>query len=257
MSQSGRTVKRRHCSCQGRPVWKPGSGKRPVWRCGRTMHAPRGFNYSTNPNRSLGEVTCLARCPSPWRQDHGAPPTFRQPTLRCRHPQALQTAPPTYRKPSSALWSDDPATLSRWRHGFESRWGCQKSPAQRPAVVRRRDHRPVPPLSPTDAEKRITIALDSDGDPPSTGAHKERVGDTRSRRAHRGENVAAGSRLDRRCWRLPRRRGAATSGPPCVETHVAQSSHSAVLERGRVLPRLGIGADERCWSSAWPSARVG
>jgi hypothetical protein len=55
---------------------------------------------------------------------HGprTPPTFRQPILR---PLGLQTAPPTHRKPISAPWSGDPATLSSWRHGFESRWGRQ------------------------------------------------------------------------------------------------------------------------------------
>ena len=37
----------------------------------------------------------------------------------------LQSVAPVQRERCSAFWRGDPATLSRWRHGFESRWGCQ------------------------------------------------------------------------------------------------------------------------------------
>ena len=53
-------------------------------------------------------------------------PTFRQPTYGRRHPQGLQGGVARHRKPSSAPLNGNPVTLSRWRHGFESRWGCSE-----------------------------------------------------------------------------------------------------------------------------------
>jgi hypothetical protein len=49
------------------------------------------------------------------------PPT----DVQLRHPPALQTATPMYRKPSSALWSGDPATPCRVEVG---KWVLERDP---------------------------------------------------------------------------------------------------------------------------------
>jgi len=70
-----------------------------------------------------------ARCPS-RRSEHASSANIPPTDCPLQASAGAENATATRRKPCSALWSGDRATLSRWRHGFESRWGCYKSPVQ-------------------------------------------------------------------------------------------------------------------------------
>ena len=104
--------------------------RRPGQRTCRDGPGPPNSSYTIFEGTSEIQVTrarcqrrephqaLATRCPSLWKSEPASSANIPPTDFRPQASAGAVIGQPTYRQPSSAFCSGDPATLSGWRHGF-------------------------------------------------------------------------------------------------------------------------------------------